>query len=408
MQIMPLSLHPPSLHPRPAHPLSPHPPSLHPPSPHPRPPHPLSRRKLLAASAAGTTLLLLRRLQGGDAPRPGGTPTDPHRVALLSDTHIAADLDTRNLGVNMADHLQLAVKQVASLSPAPAFAIVNGDCAFKTGQSADYAAFLKLLQPLRDAGLPLHLALGNHDDRGHFWKAVPADAARDRAIADREALLIRTPRANWVMLDSLDRTNQTPGLVGPAQLKWLAGVLDREADRPAIVMVHHNPQAPIVLNAGYGAAAALSTAPATSAATAAETNPATNPATAPATSAATAPATNRATAPATNPATAPATAPSGQITLPTPGLIDSDQLLQVLLPRKQVKALLFGHTHNWDITQKHGMHLINLPAVAYVFNPLEPSGWVDAHVGPTSLHLTLNCLDPAHRWHGQTHDLAWR
>ena len=80
----------------------------------------------------------------------------------------------------------------------------------------------------------------------------------------------------------------------------------------------------------------------------------------------------------------------------------------MLLPRRQVKALLFGHTHVWSVKQREGLHMINLPAVAYVFNPLQPCGWVDAHLGENGMNIALRCLDPMHRWNGQTHELQWR
>ena len=38
-------------------------------------------------------------------------------------------------------------------------------------------------------------------------------------------------------------TNSTPGVLGAAQMEWLARALDAHADRPALVMVHHNPNA---------------------------------------------------------------------------------------------------------------------------------------------------------------------
>jgi hypothetical protein len=52
--------------------------------------------------------------------------------------------------------------------------------------------------------------------------------------------------------------------------------------------------------------------------------------------------------------------------------------------------------------------LINLPAVAYVFQPGEPSGWVNATLERNSLRLEFRCLDTAHKAHGQKLQLDWR
>jgi 3',5'-cyclic AMP phosphodiesterase CpdA len=60
-------------------------------------------------------------------------------------------------------------------------------------------------------------------------------------LADRQAALYETPRANWFMLDSLERTELTPGTLGHEQLDWLADTLDEHTDKPAILLFHHNP-----------------------------------------------------------------------------------------------------------------------------------------------------------------------
>ena len=50
------------------------------------------------------------------------------------------------------------------------------------------------------------------------------------------------------------------------------------------------------------------------------------------------------------------------------GLKDTDALLEIIRPRPQVKAWVYGHTHNWKVTQDaSGVHLVNLPPVAYIF-----------------------------------------
>ena len=38
---------------------------------------------------------------------------------------------------------------------------------------------------------------------------------------------------------------------------------------------------------------------------------------------------------------------------------------------------MFGHTHFWHRDQRKGIHLLNLPPVAYVFKKEAPSGSVD-------------------------------
>lgn len=166
---------------------------------------------------------------------------DRHTWALLSDPHIAADAAKLARGINMAAQLGTVVKDVLAQARRPVGALVNGDLAFNTGETADYATFTGLIAPLRTAQIPLHLSLGNHDHRERFWAALRDDAAAVRPVVDRQVAIVPAERANWFLLDTLDKTNSTPGLLGEAQLAWLARELDEHADKPALVMTHHNP-----------------------------------------------------------------------------------------------------------------------------------------------------------------------
>jgi hypothetical protein len=89
-------------------------------------------------------------------------------------------------------------------------------------------------------------------------------------------------------------------------------------------------------------------------------------------------------------------------------MIDSKPLMQALLPRRQVKALFYGHTHFWSVSQYNGLHFINLPPVAYLFRQGDPNGWVDAQVKPGGATLELRCINPKHPRHAETHHLEWR
>lgn len=297
---------------------------------------PISRRRFLATSlAAGAAAMLPRSLFAAKK------AVDENSWALFSDTHIAADPAKIARSINMTDNLQAVCNEVIALSRRPAGLLLNGDCAFNSGEPADYAQVTAVLKPLREAGLPLHLALGNHDEREHFWAALPEEArAANRPVADHHVALIETPRVNWIMLDSLDKTLVTPGVLGAAQLDWLSRTLDAHPRKPAIVFTHHNP---------------------------------------------------------TN------------IEDPKMALRDTAELMAILRPRKQVKAHFFGHTHVWQTRRDDsGIHLVNLPPVAYVFTEGQPSGWVHATLQRTGARLELRCLDRKHAAHGQVVDLKWR
>jgi 3',5'-cyclic AMP phosphodiesterase CpdA len=213
-----------------------------------------------------------------------------------------------------------------------------GDCAFNSGEKGDYATLTGLLDPLRGGQLPLHLALGNHDQRENFWEALDEKKAVKRPVEDRQVALIQTPEANWFVLDSLEKTLQTPGLIGQAQFDWLAKSLDANTTKPAIVLVHHNPGI------------------------------------------------------------------EGNM-----GLKDTLAFYEIIRPRKQVKAYIFGHTHKWKVWEDtSGIHLVNLPPVAYIFQQGDPAGWVHATTRHDGLRMELRCVDNTHKDHGQVVDLKWR
>jgi len=60
-------------------------------------------------------------------------------------------------------------------------------------------------------------------------------------ITEHHVLRLSTPRANLILLDSLEATNKVPGVLGEGQLAWLAKTLDADASKPIIVFVHHHP-----------------------------------------------------------------------------------------------------------------------------------------------------------------------
>lgn len=291
---------------------------------------PLTRRRFLATSLAlGAGLCTWRDALGQDA--------DADRWILLADTHIAANRAQVNRGVTMADNLQRVVAALAQLTPRPAGVFLDGDAAFNKGEPGDYTLLGELLQPLRES-IPIHVALGNHDDRDHFRAGLARDARPP--LASRQVAVIESPRANWVVLDSLDKVNATPGVLGKEQLGWLARALDERTSKPALVVVHHDPQwTPMAKRSG---------------------------------------------------------------------LVDTEALFEVLVPRKQVKAVIYGHTHRWRRSERDGIHLLNLPPVAYLFQAGDPNGWVDVRLRDGGAALTLHALDASHRQNGEVVELAWR
>lgn len=295
----------------------------------------LSRRNFLKLAAiAGAALTLAPSSYAGLF----GKSRDKDTFVFFSDAHTAADAETVSRQVNVADNLAACVRELAAWPVKPAAVIVNGDLAFKTGLTGDYATFGKCIEPVR-ALAPLHLTMGNHDDRENFWSAFPHDALKLKSVPQKQAAIFPRERANWFLLDSLDQTNSTPGDLGVPQLEWLAQELAARPDKPAIIVGHHNLQA------------------------------------------------------------------EGSVS----GLKDSAALEELFAQHRQVKAYIYGHTHNWHIEQHpSGVQLINLPPTGYVFKAGRPSGWVRCTLARDGAEFELRSLDVKHPEHGQVKRLDWR
>ncbi len=130
----------------------------------------LSRREFLKrATLAGAAVAFAPPSRAGLF----GKSRDKYTFAFFSDSHIAADAMTISRNVNMADHLADCGRELAAWPARPAAVIINGDLAFQNGLPGDYATFGKLIEPIR-ALAPVHLSLGNHDEREIFLERLSA------------------------------------------------------------------------------------------------------------------------------------------------------------------------------------------------------------------------------------------
>jgi 3',5'-cyclic-AMP phosphodiesterase len=199
---------------------------------------PIDRRRFLAGGlAAGASLLLPGGLKADD------WPLDPDYFVLLADTHVPGQRSAEHRGVRPVETFRQAVGRILELAYRPAAVIVAGDCAFIHGMPGDYVSLGKLLKPLRQAGVPVHLALGNHDQRQLLLSAFPDATPRPSVrptMTNKHVSVLKTTHADWVLLDSLDRTNYNRGVFGEAQLAWFAKYLDSQPQRPALALAHHN------------------------------------------------------------------------------------------------------------------------------------------------------------------------
>jgi predicted MPP superfamily phosphohydrolase len=315
---------------------------------------PLSRRRFLAVAAGtvGTAGIVTVRpspaAEEEKADKSGkADAVDPHRLALVSDVHVPESPDQRHQNHwDMTAQFRKVVAEIAEARPRPAAVVINGDLAYWTGKVGDYRAFCALLEPLRAAGLPIYVTLGNHDNHENFAEALGAMRPEKRPVDGKHVLVVEMPRANLFLLDSLDPFWQKKacagGQLGEAQLKWFAEALDSRKDKPALVFVHHSLQEKPDKDGRYF------------------------------------------------------------------GLSDTADFWAAVKDRRHVKAFLYGHTHGWRTEKRDGLHTVNLPATGYHPNKDAFLGWIDARLADKGMTLLTRGIDPSHRAHGKTVELEWR
>ena len=196
-----------------------------------------SRRQFLCQSlGAGASLLAFNYSQASER------SVDANRIFLLADTHIPADKTKETRKQLTAENLARVVRDILAAPQIPAAVIINGDCACIKGLQKEYELLSELLAPLSAANIPIHLTMGNHDDRVVFREVLQNKVKIDSPLEEKHVVLLQTPAANWFLIDTLLEVNVVTGEVGSQQLEWLEKALDAHADRPAIVVGHHNPQ----------------------------------------------------------------------------------------------------------------------------------------------------------------------
>ncbi|MEM7147141.1 MAG: metallophosphoesterase [Verrucomicrobiota bacterium] len=271
------------------------------------------------------------------------------RWALLADTHIDADPALVVRGTCMAETLSEVVAQVVLEAEGAGLdgVIIDGDCAYNVGLREDYETLVDLLEPLVATGVPIHMTLGNHDDRERFYEVLEAgEEEGESPVGGKHVSVIEGPAARWVLMDSLWKVNEVPGEMGAEQLEWLKGYLGKVGEGPVILVGHHYPE--VFRDDVIG----------------------------------------------------------GDEKIEIAGLMDGPAFMEMVTGFPSVKAYVYGHSHDWGMrTGAEGVHRVNLPPTSYIFKEGRPRGWVLAEVGEAGVRLDLRELDGGG---GEVRELGWR
>jgi 3',5'-cyclic AMP phosphodiesterase CpdA len=155
-------------------------------------------------------------------------------IAQLSDMHLRAEGQLLYDRIDTAAYLERAVAHVLKLDPRPDVVIMTGDLV-EAGKPEEYAHLRRLMAPLP---MPVYVIPGNHDarealrgafaDKGYF----PASGFLQYAVEDWPVRLIG--------LDTLVE-GKPHGALCQQRLTWLNARLEEQADKPAMLFMHHPP-----------------------------------------------------------------------------------------------------------------------------------------------------------------------
>jgi 3',5'-cyclic AMP phosphodiesterase CpdA len=265
-----------------------------------------------------------------------GRPGEPAHWALMADTHVSLDPTETQREFVINDNMKKAVAEIAVARPHGA--IITGDCARLRGRLLDYDRLWRITRSLRDT-VPVGFALGNHDQRDNFRQVFYRHPGEAAPVEGKHVLVIDCDDAGIriILLDSLNVTNDTPGLLGEDQRAWLADFLDADDYRPTFLFFHHPP------DDGGG------------------------------------------------------------------NLKDYEELLDIAFPRRQVKAIFYGHSHVYRYDKvENDLDLINIPAIGYNFKDSVPVGWLESRLTREGGQFTLRAIGGNTADNGQVKTLTWR
>ena len=167
--------------------------------------------------------------------RRGKAKFDDNLVVFISDMHVLPNSHTPG-------RLVQVVNDILAMNPLPRNVIGLGDLANLYGHVEDYECAKQIMQPLEDAGINLTLGMGNHDRRNNFAKVFPEKAAAT-LVKNRLVFRVATPRADIIVLDSLQESPDldkwiTPGAIDEEQMAWVRQTL-QSSTKPVFLTAHH-------------------------------------------------------------------------------------------------------------------------------------------------------------------------
>lgn len=151
-------------------------------------------------------------------------------IAQITDCHIG--FFRSDVGGANTLRLRTVLDRLRDGPNRPDLLLLSGDLT----EFGDAASYTRLAAMLADLPFPVHLMVGNHDDRAAFHAAFPHVPFQQGFVQ----YVLPFPGLRLIALDTLE-----PGRHGGAfcaeRAKWLRSQLDADPQTPVVIAMHHPP-----------------------------------------------------------------------------------------------------------------------------------------------------------------------
>jgi Icc protein len=156
------------------------------------------------------------------------------KFVVLSDLHVMPKGEL-SLTLDTGARLEEGVAAIAARYADADFCVLAGDLT-DLGQPAAYEHLKSIIDRIP---IPVHLTLGNHDDRASFLSVFGPSYIAETGKVDK---VIDLKGYRIILLDSSE-PGRVDGVLSPTQITWLKTRLAEAIQRPVIVILHHNANA---------------------------------------------------------------------------------------------------------------------------------------------------------------------
>lgn len=154
----------------------------------------------------------------------------------ITDTHIKAPTGKPFLNLDTSAKLRAIFAAVRDLSITPSFFVISGDLTHE-GDLEDYRHLKALLdEESTSFGVPVFVALGNHDHRAPFREGYLGEAPSDEPYY--YSAMCGDVRV--IVLNS-QIPGKVEGVIDESQLAWLRDQLAKRAPGGTVLVLHHPP-----------------------------------------------------------------------------------------------------------------------------------------------------------------------